>query len=139
MSAGEKVFAAMGRYVLIFPDKKYYDISADEFGGMEDSWQGEAAFCSGTYAGVPARANTIRSPGAAWAFRPGDALTLSGCVRHPENNKTLVLREAEGDELRFDEPNAARRSWPARRAGGEAPYFKTARRRSICGDRENEK
>ena len=67
VSAGEKVFAAMGRYVLIFPDKKYYDISADEFGGMEDSWQGEAAFCSGTYAGVPARANTIRSPGAAWA------------------------------------------------------------------------
>ena len=103
VSAGEKTFAAMGRYVLIFPDKKYYDIDADEFGSMEDSWQGAAALCSGTYAGVPARANTIRSPGAAWTFRPGDALTLSGCVRHPENNKTLILREAEGDELRFDE------------------------------------
>ena len=103
VTAGEKAFAAMGRYVLIFPDKKYYDTAADEFGSMEESWQGAAVFCSGTYAGVRARANTICAAGAAWAFRPGDALTLSGCVRHPENNKTLILREAEGDELRFDE------------------------------------
>ena len=103
VTAGAKTFAAMGRYILIFPDKKYYDAVDDVFGSMEESWQGGAAFCSGTYAGVPARANTIRVSGAAWAFRPGDALTLSGCVRHPENNKTLILREAEGDELRFDE------------------------------------
>lgn len=103
VAAGEKAFAAMGRYVLIFPDKKYYDTAADEFGSMEESWQGGATFCGGTYAGTPARANTIRVSGAAWAFRPGDALTLSGCVRHPENNKTLILRETEGDELRFDE------------------------------------
>ena len=103
VTAGEKIFAAMGSLVLIFPDKKYYDAAGDDFGSMEESWSGEAAFRSGTYAGVSARANTISAPGAAWAFRPGDALTLSGCLRHPENNKTLILREVEGDELHFDE------------------------------------
>ena len=103
VTAGAKTFAAMGRYVLIFPDKKYYDAVDDVFGSMEEHWQGSAAFCSGTYAGGYAADNTIRAAGAEWSFRPGDALTVSGCLRHEENNKTLILREVEGDELRFDE------------------------------------
>ncbi len=121
VTAGTKTFAAMGRYVLIFPDKKYYDAEDDVFGSMEESWQGSASFCSGTYAGVHAAANTIRAAGASWSFRPGDALTVSGCLRHGENNKTLILREAEGDELRFDE-NALTldRRWVCRSEDGTA-------------------
>ncbi len=103
VTAGRMQFAAMGNRILIFPDKKVYDISADEFGSMEAGWSGSAVFCSGTFAGVSARANTIRAAGVARFFRLGDGVTVSGCIRHPENNKTLVLREAEGDELRFDE------------------------------------
>ena len=121
VTAGAKTFAAMGRYILIFPDKKYYDAVDDVFGSMEESWQGSASFCSGTYAGVYAAANTIRAAGAEWSFRPGDALTVSGCRRHEENNKTLILREAEGDELRFDE-NALTldRRWVCRSEDGTA-------------------
>jgi hypothetical protein len=103
VTPGQKQFAAMGSRVLIFPDKKYYDFAAEEFGSMEERWSGTLSFRNGTYAGVSARANTLHAPGAAWAFRAGDAVTVSGCVLHPENNKTVVVREAEGDELRFYE------------------------------------
>ena len=103
VTSGMKTTCAMGDLVLIFPDKKYYDVSSGEFGSMEESWQGGAEFCSGTYAGVSAKANTIRVENAEWSFRPGDGVTISGCVVHPENNKTVVVREVEGDELRFYE------------------------------------
>ena len=103
VTAGQKQFALMGGRVLIFPDKKYYDISADIFGSLEEHWSGTLIFKNGTYAGVSARANTLYAPGAAWAFRAGDAVEISGCTIHPANNKTAVVREVEGDELRFYE------------------------------------
>lgn len=104
VTAGQKRFAAMGTKVLIFPDKKYYDSASDQFGdmGVGQSVTG-AQFKNGTYAGVRAEANTIYKSGAAWSIAPGDGVTISGCVTHPENNKTAVVREVEGDELRFYE------------------------------------
>lgn len=104
VTAGEKRFAAMGTRVLIFPDKKYYDSAVDTFGDMGVSVDvTEAQFRNGTFAGVAASANTIYKNGAVWNISPGDGVTISGCVIHPENNKTAVVREVEGDELRFYE------------------------------------
>lgn len=103
VTAGQKQFAFMGGRVLIFPDKKYYDVTAGEFGSMEEHWSGTLTFKNGTYAGVTANANTLYASSAAWAFRVGDAVTISGCTVHPENNKTAIVREVEGDELRFYE------------------------------------
>ena len=99
-----KQFAAMGNLILIFPDKKYYDIDSGAFGnmGVSQSYSG-VSFKNGTYAGVPAEANTIYKSGAAWDFKAGDALTISGCTVHPENNKTAIVREVQGDYLRFYE------------------------------------
>lgn len=99
-----KQFAVMGSIIVIFPDKKYYDIEADAFGslGISQSFAG-VAFQNGTYTGLPANANTLYKAGASWQFAVGDAVTISGCVTHIENNRTVVVREVEGDYLRFYE------------------------------------
>lgn len=102
----EKVFAAMGTLIIIFPDKKYYDTETETFGSLEASWSGAGlSFQNGSYAGVSAQANTLYKSGADWEsdFAEGDAVTISGCVTHPENNKTLIIREIDGDYLRFYE------------------------------------
>lgn len=103
-SQTDKQFAVMGSMVLIFPDKKYYDFKSGTFGSLavEAGYTG-IAFKNGTYTGIPADANTIYKSGAAWSFSAGDALTISGCVTHPENNKTAIVREVDGDYLRFYE------------------------------------
>ena len=63
-------------------------------------------FADGTYAGVSAAGNTILAADASfdWAayFRVGDGVTVSGAA-DPENNKTAVVREIDGNALRFYE------------------------------------
>lgn len=105
VAEGDKQFAAMGQMILIFPDKKYYDIDAGTFGNLALGVSGLTGvqFQNGTYAGVAANANTIYKSGAQWAFSAGDALAISGCTTHPENNKTAIVREVDGDYLRFYE------------------------------------
>lgn len=99
-----KVFANMGDRIIIFPDKKYYDVPTGRSGNLEARWSGTVSFQNGTYAGVSALGNTLHLSGMwAHAFAAGDAVTISGCVKHPENNKTAIIREIDGDYLRFYE------------------------------------
>ncbi len=100
-----KRFASLGAYVIILPDRAYYNRLTGEFGTLEAQWSGAADFRDGSFAQEEAKANTIYAAGADWAsrFRAGDAVTISGCAAHPENNKTAVIREIDGDELRFYE------------------------------------
>lgn len=101
---GIKQFAVIGSMVIIFPDKKYYDFKSGAFGSLSIGQDVTgASFQNGTYAGVPAAANTIYKAGAAWTFAAGDAVTITGCTVHTENNTTVIVREVEGDYLRFDE------------------------------------
>lgn len=103
---GEKRFAAIGAYLVILPDKKYYNTVSGEFGSLESSWSGaQLTFTNGKLFGEDAEANTIRCADVAWSdyFRAGDAVTISGCTKHPENNKTPVIREIDGDKLYFYE------------------------------------
>lgn len=105
VTPGEKVMAALGPSVIIFPDKKYYNKETDTFGSLEASVAGvSVTIQNGTYAGEDAEANTI-SGTVSWAdhFREGDAVTISGAVKHPANNKTAIIREIDGSELRFYE------------------------------------
>lgn len=72
-------------------------------GSLEAEWKGtQLTLMDGTYAGVAADANTLYAPGANWAenFEVGDAVTISGCGM---NNQTSIIREIEGDYLRFYE------------------------------------
>lgn len=105
VSEGEKSFAAMGEYIVIFPDKKYYDTVSDTVGSLEAKWSGnDVQFKNGELYGVPATANTIEVPGETWAdFKPGDAVFITGCTVHPENNKSIIIRDIQGGKLVFYE------------------------------------
>ena len=100
-----KIFAGMGAYIIILPDKAYYNHLTGEFGSLESSWSGSATIQNGTYAGEEAEANTIYSSGANWGskFNVGDAVTISGATTHEGNNQTIIIREIDGDYLRFYE------------------------------------
>lgn len=99
--------AIMQDKLWIFPSKQVYDFSTHTISSMESSFSSGNStvyFKDGTLFGVPADANTIYCSGANWAnyFSVGDAVSISGSGL-PENNKTPVIREIEGDELRFSE------------------------------------
>ena len=101
-----RTFAELNEKITIFPDKKYYDIREGTLGDMEAKWQGAALqFLNGTIYGEAASANTLYAQGAAWEnlFQEGDAVEIAGCTLHPENNKNIIVREIEGDYLRFYE------------------------------------
>lgn len=102
---GPKQWAGMGSFVIVFPDKVYYDTETGAFGSLEAGWSGSVTIQDGTYAGAGAAANTIYARGVDWSklFREGDAVAISGCTVHPENNKTPIIREIEGEYLRFYE------------------------------------
>lgn len=99
-----KQFAGIGAYIILLPDKAYYNRLTQEFGSLESSWSGTAAFQDGTYAGEEAEGNTIYAAGADWGsrFREGDAVTISGASTQ-SNNQTIIIREIAGDYLRFYE------------------------------------
>ncbi len=104
VSRSGKQFAVMGSMILIWPDKKYYDFKADVFGSLEQSVsETGVSFQDGFLREVPAVANTIYKSGVNWNVRAGDAVTISGCAIHPNNNKTAIVREVEGGCLRFDD------------------------------------
>lgn len=62
-------------------------------------------FKNGTYKGVEADCNTMEFSVDVenLGFKEGDAVAIRGCTKHPENNKTAIIREIEGKQLRFYE------------------------------------
>ena len=106
VTAGEKRFTALGVYIIILPDKAYYNTYDGTFGSLESSWSGTSlTFTNGKLFDEDAKANCIQATGVDWAdyFKAGDAVTIAGCTAHPENNKTPVIREIDGDKLYFYE------------------------------------
>lgn len=65
----------------------------------------DVRFKCGTYKEVEADANTLdfKVDVDNLGFKEGDAVTISGCTIHPENNKTAIIREIVDDEIRFYE------------------------------------
>ena len=110
VSDGEKTFAAMGNYILIFPDKKYYNKYLDQFASLEagvTTPAGGAQFGDGMLYEEEAMQNALTCSTIDFTqyFAPGDGVTISGCTQIPANNKTAVLREisADGHTLCFYE------------------------------------
>ena len=106
VTKSQKQFALMGSKIIIMPDKAYYDAQTGIFGVMGvDQTVAGLDFRNGVYMEVPADANTLYRSGADWAssFSEGDAVTISGCTVHPENNGSFVIREIDGDYLHFYE------------------------------------
>lgn len=102
-----KAFYFIGAHVIIWPDKAYYNVNTDTFGGLEEiyvSGVGQISFSDGQYAGVSAKANCIVTTGTAFKFEVGDAVTISGCGVSA-NNIVPIIREISDDKktLRFYE------------------------------------
>lgn len=93
LTDSKKVFAQLGAYLIIFPDKKYYNRETDTFGSLEASWTGSVSFQDGTIYGEQAEGCSIVTTGTAFPFAVGDAVEISGCTSHTENNKTAIIRE----------------------------------------------
>lgn len=93
VTAGRKQTATVGNYVVIFPDKAYYNVATGTFGNLEETYKA---------AGLVFTATTITTKGNAFPFKKGDAITISGCSAGG-NNKTIIVREVSGTTLTFYE------------------------------------
>lgn len=75
-----------------------------EFGSLEATLRGKVTFLAkSTLYGEEAEQNALTVDGAdlcQW-FSVGDAVTISGCEKYPQNNVTAVIREINGDTMRF--------------------------------------
>lgn len=93
-----KQIATIGNYIVIFPDKLYYNVETEEFGGMELSFRSAPGVMTFTD-------SSITVSGASFDFKAGDAISISGCTSLTENNrsteKSVIIRGVEGDTLRF--------------------------------------
>ena len=97
----KKSFAVMGRYIVIMPDKKFFQYETNEFGDIEAVYQSgekQITFSDGTYAGEAAKGCCIKTSGKAFPFNAGDAITISGATKNPSNNKQIIIREISEDK-----------------------------------------
>ena len=90
VTEGRKQTATIGNYVVIFPDKVYYNVSTKEFGSMEETFTGE---------GLVFTHNSITTTGE-FKFRDGDAVQITGCVTQA-NNQEPIIRSATPTKLTF--------------------------------------
>ena len=98
VAAGRKQLAVIGDIIVIFPDKKYYNVDTNAFGSLEETYTAAAGTI--TFANTTTEA-TITTSGEAFNFRVGDAIEISGCTSFPENNKSAIVRGVDGKILTF--------------------------------------
>lgn len=100
----ERIFAALGDRLLVWPDKVV--VSGSTATALGASVTQSCTFADGTYAGEAAEGNTIVAASVLynWStiFKVGDAVTISGAA-DAANNKTAIVREISGRYLRFYE------------------------------------
>ena len=93
VSEGKKQMATIGNYIVIFPDKVYYNVAEDKFGSMEETY---------TATGLVFTDSTITTTGDNFKFRDGDAVKITGCSNNA-NNKEPIIRGVSDKVLTFDE------------------------------------
>lgn len=90
VTEGRKQVATIGNYVVIFPDKVYYNVATKTFGSMEETF---------TATGLVFTSNTITTT-EKFNFRDGDAVEITGCSTS-ENNKSPIVRGVSSTVLTF--------------------------------------
>lgn len=117
---GKKCFAAMGDYIVIFPDKKYFNIRDDGYGSLEAYLSFENACFSDWEGDMSTVGNAIvREDGGFSMFREGDAVTIRGCTKHPNNNKSALIRGMAGQVLLFTDDTFEREKELKYTVGGD--------------------
>ena len=83
----------LGKRLFLFPEKQY--LTLGESGGLQNM---EARVVGGaTFTDDSLELTTTKG------FSVGDGVTIEKCTRYPENNKTAVVREIDGNTLIFSE------------------------------------
>lgn len=104
VSSGRKQIASVGNYILVFPDKVYYNDETGEFGQMEWTVTGRPYYdlVFGTDSVTAKSDMYTRMSG----VRVGDAITFSGFEDGDigANNKTAVVRKIEEHPAGDDDP-----------------------------------
>lgn len=106
--AEKRYFVNFDRYVLIFPDRAYYDTEQDRFGKMNFSPNLDlsgAKLQSGTLAGEQAAMNTLYLEDvdfSAIGFCVGDGVTVRCLYGTTALELRAVIREMTTSEMRFD-------------------------------------
>lgn len=97
VTAGEKQIVTMGDRIIIFPDKKMYDISDDTFTNLSASVSatGTTVFTTDTIS-FGTVTDLTRT------FNVGDGIAISGCTAHPGNNLTAVIKSLTANTLTFN-------------------------------------
>lgn len=97
VSDSKKQFVSMGAYILIFPDKKYYNTETNTFGNLEASFaqgvSGSITGCTqdGTYAdAATALYAKISITGIGVNFKQYDGVTIAGCTLTVLNGSKVI-------------------------------------------------
>ncbi len=85
-SEGPKQMAYMNKYIVIFPDKIYYDTINDVIKHMEVSITGTSKQFKFENNKIVFNSGSVPSD-----FKVGDALVVSGCADSPYNNRSFVV------------------------------------------------
>lgn len=104
-SDAQRQIARIGDYITIWPDKVWYDTVAGTHGSLEASVTtaaNTAHFSSeASPAGRSDTCNCLDLGASASGFKPGDAVTISGCTWRTGNNESVIVREVSGNKLYF--------------------------------------
>lgn len=99
VSDSEKQFATVNKKIVIWPDKKMYDIEAGEMLDMQIADTRAVTFSKST------AESTIATTGVAFSVKKGDAVKVTGCTSVTGNNNvTAIIRKVSEDKktLTFD-------------------------------------
>lgn len=98
VTIGEKQIASINSKICIFPDKKYYDTTDQEFGSLDASFAIETT--SSVY--IKVSSNSLIVTGAKFVgFKAGDAVKIEGFTKRPGNNLSAILVSATETMLEF--------------------------------------
>lgn len=100
ISSGEKQIVKIKTMICVFPDKLYYDTESGEVGSLEALLEGvSVTFSDGVLYEEDAERNalTVSNIDLSEYFSVGDAVEISGCTNHEENNVTPIIREISDD------------------------------------------
>lgn len=90
VTEGKKQTATVGNYIVIFPDKKYINVTDEkiEVKDMEVTY---------TAKGLKFTNDSITTEGEVFDFKKGDGVKISGCSES-DNNKTIIIRGISADK-----------------------------------------
>ena len=98
VTAGEKQIASINSKICIFPDKKYYDTTEEEFGSLEASF----GITTSDSVYIKVCSNALILTGSTFkGFKSGDAVKIEGFTKKSANNLSAVLVSATDTMLEF--------------------------------------